>query len=123
MKNIRVFYLNIFQFLEVKFSIYLNRQVFVMLSKDTVIMDNVKHFLSFIAVILNYPNITLVGNYFCKKVCPKPEFYGDKVQIICHFLWNHSAHCGTFANGVMLMYTLEGVSSVANFSTAYEESQ
>ena len=30
MKNIRVFYLNILQFLEVKFSIYLNRQVFVM---------------------------------------------------------------------------------------------
>ena len=30
MKNIRVFYLNIFQFLEVKFSIYLNRRVFVM---------------------------------------------------------------------------------------------
>ena len=32
MKNIRVFYLNIFQFLEVKFSIYLNRRVFVMQS-------------------------------------------------------------------------------------------
>ena len=30
MKNIRVFYLNIFQFLEVKFSIYLKRRVFVM---------------------------------------------------------------------------------------------
>ena len=30
MKNIRVFYLKIFHFLEVKFSIYLNRHVFVM---------------------------------------------------------------------------------------------
>ena len=30
MKNIRVFYLKIFSFLEVKFSIYLNRRVFVM---------------------------------------------------------------------------------------------
>ena len=30
MKNIRVFYLKIFGFLEVKFSIYLNRRVFVM---------------------------------------------------------------------------------------------
>ena len=29
-KNIRMFYLNVFQFLEVKFSIYLNRRVFVM---------------------------------------------------------------------------------------------
>ena len=26
-------------------------------------------------------------------------------------------------NGVLLMYTIEGVSSVANFITAYEESQ
>ena len=31
--------------------------------------------------------------------------------------------CGDFENGVLLMYTLEGVSSVANFITAYEESQ
>ena len=30
MKNIRVFHLKIFQFLEVKFSTYLNRLVFVM---------------------------------------------------------------------------------------------
>ena len=30
MKNIRVFYLKIFSFSEVKFSIYLNRRVFVM---------------------------------------------------------------------------------------------
>ena len=28
-----------------------------------------------------------------------------------------------FENGVLLMYTLEGVSSVANFIAAYEESQ
>ena len=32
MKKIRLFYLKIFQFLEVKFSIYLNRRVFVMAS-------------------------------------------------------------------------------------------
>ena len=43
--------------------------------------------------------------------------------VIFHFLWDHWAHCGTFENGVLLMYTLEGVSSVANFITAYEESQ
>ena len=42
------------------------------------------------------------------------------VQIIFHFLWDHF---GIFENGVLLMYTLEGVSSVANFITAYEESQ
>ena len=45
------------------------------------------------------------------------------MQIIFRFLWDHWAHCGAFENGVLLMYTLEGVSSVANFITAYEESQ
>ena len=45
------------------------------------------------------------------------------MQIIFHFLWDHWAHCGIFENGVLLMYMLEGVSSVANFITAYEESQ
>ena len=33
MKNIRVFLSEIFQFLEMKFSIYLNRRVFVMAAK------------------------------------------------------------------------------------------
>ena len=31
-------------------------------------------------------------------------------------------YCGIFENGVLLMYTLQGVSSVANFITAYGES-
>ena len=44
------------------------------------------------------------------------------MQIIFHFLWDHWAYCGVFEN-VLLMYTLEGVSSFANFITAYEESQ
>ena len=39
-----------------------------------------------------------------------------------HFLLDHWAHFCSFENGVLLMYTLEGVSSVANFFTAYEES-
>ena len=37
-----------------------------------------------------------------------------------NMVWDHWAHCGIFENGVLLMYTLEGVSSVANFITAYE---
>ena len=45
------------------------------------------------------------------------------VQIIFHFLWDHWAHCGLFENEVLLMFTLEGISSVANFIAAYEESQ
>ena len=49
--------------------------------------------------------------------------YFTIVQITFHFLWFPLAHCGIFENGVLLMYTLEGVSSVANFIMAYEESQ
>ena len=43
--------------------------------------------------------------------------------VVFQFLWDHWAHSGTFENGVQLMYTLEGVSSFANFITAYEVSQ
>ena len=39
------------------------------------------------------------------------------------YWWFDWAHCGIFENGVLLMYTLECVSSVANFITAYKESQ
>ena len=56
MKNIRVFYLNIFQFLEVKFSIYLNRRVFEMLIKLILaICPNItcRHFFSRLLVIPN----------------------------------------------------------------------
>ena len=45
------------------------------------------------------------------------------MQIIFHFLWDHWAHYGTFENGVLLTYTLEGISSVANFITANVEPQ
>ena len=48
---------------------------------------------------------------------------GLAFQIIFHFFWDHWAHYGTFEDGVLLMYMLEGVSSIANFITAYEESQ
>ena len=36
MKNIRVFLSQIFQFLEVKFSLYLNRRVFVMAAQNKI---------------------------------------------------------------------------------------
>ena len=43
MKNIRIFYLNIFIFLVVKFSIYLNRRVFVMkLQNDITERENLQ---------------------------------------------------------------------------------
>ena len=49
--------------------------------------------------------------------------YFNIVHIIFHFLCDHLALCIIFENGVLLMYMIEGVSSVANFITAYEESQ
>ena len=63
--------------------------------------------------------------YLIKWIMNKIDMspYFTIVQIIFHFLWDHWAHCGIFENGVLIMYTLEGVSSVANFMTAYEESQ
>ena len=39
------------------------------------------------------------------------------------YIWDHWAYCGIFENGVLLMYMREGVCSVANFITAYEETQ
>ena len=64
---------------------------------------------------------------FCRDW--KKEFESSKVfepsafeqlRLYCISIW---AHHGIFENGVLLMYTLEGVSSVANFINAYEESQ
>ena len=39
------------------------------------------------------------------------------------FPFRSLAHYGTFENGVLLMYTLEGISSTENIITAYEEPQ
>ena len=50
-----------------------------------------------------------------------PVLYHSADYISFH--WDHWAHYGFFENGVLLMYMLEGVSSVANFIIAYEESQ
>ena len=50
--------------------------------------------------------------------------YGIKNELPFEsFSSNHWAHCSIFENVVLLMYTLEGVSSVVNFITAYEETQ
>ena len=44
-------------------------------------------------------------------------------RLSSHFLSDHWAHCGIFENGGQLMYKQEGVSSIVNFITAYEEFQ
>ena len=50
-------------------------------------------------------------------------FVPSSVVSLFYFLWDHWAHCAIFENVVLLLYSLEGVSSVANFITDYEESQ
>ena len=59
----------------------------------------------------------------CNNNTHEEQTYITIVQIIFHFFWNIFAHCGIFENGILSMYTLEGVSSVANFITADKESQ
>ena len=59
----------------------------------------------------------------CRVAAVERLPYITIVQIIFHFLWDHWAYYGIFENGVLLRYTLEGVSRVENFMTAYEESQ
>ena len=54
MKNIRVFYLKKFSFLEVKFSIYLNRRVFVMIKfvsfmESEILVNNTTLFVLFLS--------------------------------------------------------------------------
>ena len=69
-------------------------------------------------------------------LCAKFQGYriygsGEEDFQIVFTRYGHCGHLGhptrtnyiNFENGVLLMYTLEGVSSVANFITAYEESQ
>ena len=46
-----------------------------------------------------------------------------KQTYLFEMFWDHWAHFGILENGVLLMYTLEGISSVANFITDYEESE
>ena len=57
------------------------------------------------------------------------------MYFICMYIYTYTTHnhvlvkveinylLTIFENGVLLMYTLEGVNSVANFITAHEESQ
>ena len=51
------------------------------------------------------------------------KFRVDNADYIYIFFGIIKPSCGIFENGVLLMCTLEGVSSVANLITAYEESQ
>ena len=46
------------------------------------------------------------------------------LNLVEFLVWSNPAwNIGLFENGVLHMYTIEGVSTVANFITAYEESQ
>ena len=63
-------------------------------------------------------HMALFPYYTLLSICAPPW-----CRLYIYFLWDHWAHCGSFRNWVLLMDMLEGVSSVANFITAHEESQ
>ena len=91
--------------------------------------NTVSHFLSILCslfpkVILSIFILLHCSWCSCRVAAIKRiPVHRHSADYICHFLWDYWAHCRVFENGVLLMYTLEGVSSVANFITAYEESQ
>ena len=63
MKNIRIFYLKICHFLVVKFSIYLNRRVFVMNEQNGLYMD---------LLLIKYaecPDRTVYMHFVCSFCC------------------------------------------------------
>ena len=51
------------------------------------------------------------------------RLYFTIVQNIFSFPLGSSSYFDIFENGVLLMYTLEGISSVASIITAYEKPQ
>ena len=57
----------------------------------------------------------------CLPVLHHNAFFFFFFFFFFHFLWDHWAHCGILKI-VLLMYMLVGVSSVANFISAYEVS-
>ena len=80
---------------------------------------------------LDEPTILFLVLKILEGLCPAKNII-DRLNLInkqtdaqCRlyfrFLWDHWAHCDIFKNGGVLMYTLEGVGSVANVITAYEE--
>ena len=85
MKNIRIFYLEIFPFLVVKFSIYLNRRVFVMISKYKSVIYKNMHEQS---LHEKYPNLDHFK--FSKNVIPPS--YINKIQL----LYDKYLHLGYF---------------------------
>ena len=61
----------------------------------------------------------------CAEICDGAGaiIYAGAPSTCSSFLWDHWANCCIFKNGVPLMHTLEGVSSIADRVTAYEVSQ
>ena len=125
MTNIKKNYLKNFQFLVVKFSIYLNRHVFVMVLHMNSIKPSLwfSWFCAFFVSkggpfwLLFYSIVA--GVVPCggrKKVSPCIII----VQVIFYFLRGHWAHPGYFENRIPLKPALGGACSLADYSIAYE---
>ena len=66
---------------------------------------------------------TIIGWCQCRVVLWNVTPYITVLQIILHLLRDHWAYSGIFEKGVLPLYTLEGVGTIANFIIAYEESE
>ena len=104
MKNIRIFYLKIFIFLVVKFSVYLNRHVFVMdfdiLRAQYYIFMNVKQYFTLKQLFVQLKSITKTCLYYVDPL--QPHFYIAKLGctgVYINFL--------IFAQNIDCGYTLE----------------
>ena len=65
----------------------------------------------------------ICSNFVLLHICICTYMYAYVYSYVCIHVYVCMYVLGfRFENGVLLMYTLEGISSVANFITAYEES-
>ena len=84
MKNIKDFYMKIFSFLEVKFSIYLNRRVFVMRHRNICLAKGlVRIFIEVVGLNLMGGGIQLMtaNHFFAQSLPLSPFHYPNMAEI------------------------------------------
>ena len=106
MKNIRIFYPKIFRFLVVKFSIYLNKRVFVMddsnsffspykilpLAQENKYFGIFSYFIMELYVVCSHQNrlieAILMSTLNIQSLCRKSKRF-PKIIVICFLIWRH----------------------------------
>ena len=78
------------------------------------------HFLSVMCSFIPKATFKTVSFTSLQQKVSRPSLL---CRLYFHFVWDTLAQCGSSENGILLMFTLEGVSSVENFIIAYKESK